>query len=58
MGVVCRRWACVGGGEAAMIAAPNENKRNFHDVTADVMEHFDSIFYGDPKTAAQKVLGS
>ena len=39
---------------------PIENKRNFLDVAADVMEHVDPIFYGDhgdPKTAAQKVIG-
>jgi len=36
---------------------PIENKRNFLDVASDVMEHVDPIFYGDPKTAAQKVLG-
>lgn len=36
---------------------PIENKRNFLDVAADVMEHVDPIFYGDPKTAAQKVVG-
>jgi ATP-dependent Lon protease len=37
--------------------APIENKRNFLDVSADIMEHVDPIFYGDPKTAAMKVLG-
>jgi ATP-dependent Lon protease len=36
---------------------PIENKRNFLDVSADIMEHVDPIFYGDPKTAAMKVLG-
>jgi ATP-dependent Lon protease len=34
-----------------------ENKRNFLDVSSDIMEHVDPIFYGDPKTAAMKVLG-
>jgi ATP-dependent Lon protease len=36
---------------------PIENKRNFLDVSADIMEQVDPIFYGDPKTAAMKVLG-
>lgn len=36
---------------------PIENKRNFLDVSADILEHVDQIFYGDPKTAAMKVLG-
>jgi ATP-dependent Lon protease len=36
---------------------PIENKRNFLDVSADIMEQVDPIFYGDPKTAAAKVLG-
>lgn len=29
----------------------------FLDVSADFMEHVYPIFYGDPKTAANKVLG-
>ncbi|MGX5826002.1 protease Lon-related BREX system protein BrxL [Mesorhizobium sp. 43Arga] len=37
---------------------PIENKRNFLDVSADIMEHVDPIFFGDPKTAAIKVLGN
>ncbi|WFU25118.1 BREX system Lon protease-like protein BrxL [Bradyrhizobium sp. CB1717] len=37
---------------------PIENKRNFLDVSADIMEHVDPIFYGDPKTAALKVIGA
>jgi ATP-dependent Lon protease len=43
------------GAKRALI--PIENKRNFLDVSADIMEHVDPIFYGDPKTAAMKVLG-
>lgn len=43
------------GAKRALI--PIENKRNFLDVDADVMEHVDPIFYGDPKTAAMKGLG-
>jgi ATP-dependent Lon protease len=44
------------GAKRALI--PIENKRSFLDVSADIMEHVDPIFYGDPKTAAMKVLGS
>lgn len=36
---------------------PIENKRNFLDVDADIIEHVDPIFYGDPRTAAMKALG-
>ncbi|MBL8528750.1 MAG: protease Lon-related BREX system protein BrxL [Burkholderiales bacterium] len=43
------------GAKRALI--PIENKRNFLDVSADIMEHVDPIFYGDPKTAAMKALG-
>lgn len=43
------------GAKRALI--PIENKRNFLDVSADIMEHVDPIFYGDPRTAAMKVLG-
>ncbi|WP_437305645.1 protease Lon-related BREX system protein BrxL [Sorangium sp. So ce388] len=43
------------GAKRALI--PIENKRSFLDVSADILEHVDSIFYGDPKTAAMKVLG-
>jgi ATP-dependent Lon protease len=43
------------GAKRALI--PIENKRNFLDVSADIVEHVDPIFYGDPKTAAMKVLG-
>ena len=44
------------GAKRALI--PIENKRNFLDVSADIVEHVDPIFYGDPKTAAMKVLGN
>ena len=43
------------GAKRALI--PIENKRNFLDVDADIMEHVDPVFYGDPKTAAMKGLG-
>jgi ATP-dependent Lon protease len=44
------------GAKRALI--PIENKRNFLDVSADIMEHVDPVFYGDPKIAAMKVLGT
>lgn len=42
------------GAKRALI--PIENERHFLDVTADVMEKVDPIFYGDPVTAAMKAL--
>jgi ATP-dependent Lon protease len=44
------------GAKRALV--PIENKRNFLDVSADIMEHVDSISFGDPKTAAMQVLGA
>ncbi|HKV11149.1 MAG TPA: protease Lon-related BREX system protein BrxL [Thermoanaerobaculia bacterium] len=44
------------GARRALI--PIENKRSFLDVSADILEHVDPIFFGDPKTAALKVLGA
>jgi hypothetical protein len=44
------------GAKRALI--PIENKRNLLDVSADIMEHVDPVFYGVPKTAAMKVLGN
>ena len=43
------------GAKRALI--PIENKRNFLGVSADIMEHVDLIFFGDPMTATMKVLG-
>lgn len=43
------------GARRALI--PIENKRHFLDVSADIMERVDPIFYGDPLTAAMKALG-
>jgi ATP-dependent Lon protease len=43
------------GAKRALI--PIENKRSFLEVSGDVMEHVDPIFFGDPKTAAFKALG-
>ncbi|HAA70683.1 MAG TPA: ATP-dependent Lon protease [Planctomycetaceae bacterium] len=36
---------------------PIENKRQFLEVSGDIMEHVDPVFYGDPKSAAFKALG-
>jgi len=43
------------GAKRALI--PLKNKRSFLEVTGDVVEHVDPIFFGDPKTAAFKALG-
>ena len=43
------------GARKALI--PIENKRNFLDVSADIVERVDPIFYSDPVTAALKALG-
>ncbi|MEZ4405250.1 MAG: hypothetical protein R3A52_01985 [Polyangiales bacterium] len=34
-----------------------QNVERYAPVSADIMEHVDPIFFGDPKTAAMKVLG-
>lgn len=36
---------------------PIENKRQFLEVSGDIMQHVDPVFYGDPKSAAFKSLG-
>ncbi|HEV8713119.1 MAG TPA: S16 family serine protease, partial [Candidatus Binatia bacterium] len=43
------------GARRALI--PIENKRHFLDVSADIMERVDPIFYNDPLIAAMKSLG-
>ena len=43
------------GARRALI--PIENKRHFLDVSADIMERVDPIFYSDPLTVAMKALG-
>lgn len=43
------------GARRALI--PIENKRHFLDVSADIVERVDPIFYSDPSTAAIKGLG-
>jgi ATP-dependent Lon protease len=36
---------------------PHRDKRNFLDVSADIVDHVDPILFGDAKTAAMKALG-
>jgi hypothetical protein len=36
---------------------PSEIEQNFVDLSANIMEHVAPIFFGDPETAAMKVLG-
>lgn len=43
------------GARKALI--PIENKRNFLDVSVDIVERVDPIFYSDPMTAAVKAMG-
>ena len=43
------------GARRALI--PLENKRNFLEVSGDIVERVDPIFYSDPMTAAMKSLG-
>lgn len=43
------------GARKALI--PLENKRNFLEVSGDIMERVDPIFFSDPATAAMKALG-
>jgi ATP-dependent Lon protease len=49
------RVAMDNGAKRALI--PTENKRTFLEVSADIVENVDPVFYSDPKTAAIKVLG-
>jgi ATP-dependent Lon protease len=43
------------GARRALI--PLENKRNFLDVSGEIVERVDPIFFSDPMTAAMKALG-
>jgi ATP-dependent Lon protease len=43
------------GARSALI--PLENKRNFLEVSGDIVERVDPIFFSDPMTAAMKALG-
>lgn len=43
------------GARRAMV--PLENKRNFLEVSGDIMERVDPVFFSDPMTAAMKAMG-
>ncbi len=43
------------GARRALI--PIENKRDFLEVSGDIVEHVDPVFYGEPRVAAFKALG-
>ena len=43
------------GARKALI--PLENKRSFLDVSGDIVERVDPVFFSDPITAAMKALG-
>ncbi|MDH7597499.1 MAG: hypothetical protein QHG98_07180 [Methanothrix sp.] len=43
------------GARCALI--PIENKMHFLEVSADIAERVDPIFYGDPVIAARKAIG-
>ena len=43
------------GAKRALI--PLENKRNFLEVSGDILARVDPIFYPDPRTAVTKALG-
>ncbi len=49
------RVAMDNGARKALV--PLENKRSFLEVSADILEHVDPVFFGDPRTAALKAIG-
>lgn len=42
---------------AKRVLIPIENKRSFFDVSAEVLENVDPVFYGEVRQAALKALG-
>jgi ATP-dependent Lon protease len=42
---------------ARRVLVPLENKRNFFEVSGDILERVDPVFYSDPLTAAMKAMG-
>jgi ATP-dependent Lon protease len=48
------QMAMENGAKRALV--PLENKRNFLEVSGDIIEKVDPIFYSDPQTAAMKAL--
>ena len=49
------RIAMDNGAKRALV--PIENKRHFLEVSADIVEKVDPVFFGDPQAAAMKALG-
>jgi len=45
------------GNDARRTLIPLENKRNFLEVSGDIVERVDPIFFSDPMMAAMKALG-
>lgn len=43
---------------AKKVMIPVENKRNFLEVSGDIMEKVDPVFYSDPQTAVLKAVGA
>jgi ATP-dependent Lon protease len=48
-------YALNNGARKALI--PLEDKRNFLEVSGDIVERVDPVFFSDPMTAAMKALG-
>ncbi len=48
------KTAMENGAKRALI--PLENKRNFNEVSGEIVERVDPIFYGDPQSAAIKSM--
>jgi ATP-dependent Lon protease len=42
---------------ARKTSIPLKNKRHFLEVSGNIMERVDPVFYSDPMMAAQKALG-
>jgi len=42
---------------ARRVIIPTENKRHFLDVSSDILERIDPIFYSDAQTAVIKAMG-
>ena len=55
VGALAWQVAMDNGARRALV--PLENKRNLLEVSGDIVEHVDPIFFSDPMTAAMKALG-
>jgi hypothetical protein len=47
----------LGNMRGGALEVPLENKRNFLEVSGDIVERVDPVFFSDPMTAAMKALG-